>query len=119
MQLTDFAAAIAQGRREAASMDAEYGRSCASDDAISARVIECSEAIRAAEWAAEAGHCAFEAQRNLDILHARYIGQCPGCARTADLRWGHRSDCAALYMVDRASWSISFDRDGTDVIVLD
>jgi hypothetical protein len=42
----------------------------------------------------ELGMAAFDVQRNLDIIHARVIGQCPGCWRDRETQaWGHRPMC--------------------------
>lgn len=42
------------------------------------------------------GMAAFDAQRNLDIIHARVIGQCPGCFRDFG-RWAHRVNCPMYF----------------------
>jgi hypothetical protein len=119
MPSQNHAAKIAEGRQMAAGMNAEAGRSCADDRAIGQRIEESLALMADAVTARDAGHAAFEAQRNLDILHARALGECVGCARTADGRWGHRVNCSAPYARPRRGYSISFDYAGRDVIVLD
>ena len=39
---------------------------------------------------------AFDRQRNLDIIHARVIGQCPGCFRDSE-GWAHRVSCPMYF----------------------
>lgn len=42
----------------------------------------------------ELGRHAFDRQRNLDIVHARVIGECPGCWKDVLTGvWGHRTAC--------------------------
>jgi hypothetical protein len=46
------------------------------------------------------GMAAFDRQRNLDIIHARVIGQCPGCYReSVTQKFGHRASCP-MYLMD-------------------
>lgn len=53
--------------------------------------------LQAAElWAL--GYAAFDHQRNLDTLHLRVIGQCPGCARAAGEGWTHAPGCPAGHL---------------------
>jgi len=42
------------------------------------------------------GMAAFDHQRNMDIIHARVIGECPGCYRDRETHgWTHRTTCPA------------------------
>lgn len=87
---------IAQGRSQAASLATVETRSCATDAKLNDRIAQWAVALIAAEEPYEAGLAAFEVQRNLDILHVRALGMCPGCARDAVLTWVHQPTCPAL-----------------------
>lgn len=44
------------------------------------------------------GYAAFDHQRNLDTLHLRVLGLCPGCARRPGEGWTHASGCPAGHL---------------------
>lgn len=89
---------IRHGRAEAAGMTAVDLRSCASLTVLNDRILHYQLELA---WAVDenepytAGSAAFDLQRNLDMVHARAAGQCPGCARDFNSDWTHQPDCAA------------------------
>jgi hypothetical protein len=96
-------------------------RTVLTDEELTDQVVRLTDHITAWTQAGETDKipdAAISRQAKIDTLHARVIGQCEGCAETADGRWGHRFNCAVPYMQGAGERSYSFDQYGRDVIVL-
>lgn len=120
MSNIDFAAEIAEGRRQAATLPDTA--SCVTDAMLTERIADWTEALAGATVASQAGHAAFSLQRNQDIAHARATGQCDGCTKTsdsavADGTWAHRPTCVTP-RGSKLRWTIAQGVEGTEVIVL-
>lgn len=92
------------------------------DEELTDRIVRLTDRITAYRQAGELESIPFAAadrQAMIDTLHARVLGQCPGCATTADGRWAHRLSCATPFAPGHAGWTIALDRRSAEVIVLD
>jgi hypothetical protein len=97
-------------------------RSNRTDEALNEQIVRLTDSITANRQAGDVHKilpAAVSRQVKIDVLHARALGQCDGCARAADLRWGHRLNCSTIYAAPRRGWTIAAGSDGAEVIVLD